>query len=98
VSEAEIHLSPSQLQRERKAAMCREYASQGDFLRYFQLENEIFRPQVTYDYTRPPHAGQLNYEVWQWPMTGEEVSVEFARFITSRRLLVEARATGTRVV
>jgi len=96
-AETEIHLSPSQLQRDRKAAMCREYISQGDFLRYFQLEKEIFRPQVTYDYTRPPHAGPLNYEAWQWPMTGEEVSAEFAKFIAARPLLGQSRATGTRL-
>ena len=93
-SDSEIHLSPSQLQMERKAAMCREYVSQSDFLRYFQLEVEVFRPQVTYDYARPPHAGLLNYEAWRWPMTGMEVSAEFAKFIASRSSLSEIRATA----
>jgi hypothetical protein len=23
-----------------------------------------------YDYSRPPHRGKLNYEAWQWPVTG----------------------------
>ena len=98
LSETEIHLSPSQVQREHKAAMCREYVSQGDFLQYFRLEKEIFRPQVTYDYTRPPHAGPLNYEVWQWSMTGAEVCAEFKNFMRYRASMVDRRATGSRLM
>lgn len=69
---------------ERKRAMCAEYPSQGDFLGTFQLEREIVRPLHAYDYTNPAHAGKLNYEVWQWHMTGEEVSREFAKFLSGR--------------
>ena len=64
----------------RKRAMCLEYASQGDFLRVFGLERETFRPQAEYDYSRPPHEGPLNYERWQWSMTGREVSESFMAF------------------
>jgi LmbE family N-acetylglucosaminyl deacetylase len=70
---------------ERKNAMCAAYPSQGDFLRTFQLEREVVRPLRAYDYTKPAHAGRLNYEAWQWQMTGEEVSEEFRRFLELRR-------------
>jgi N-acetylglucosamine malate deacetylase 2 len=68
-----------------KAAMCAEYPSQGTFLGTFQLEREIVRPVKEYDYTRPAHAGKLNYEAWQWHMTGEQVSREFERFLAGRQ-------------
>ncbi len=75
---------------ERKRAMCLSYPSQGDFLKVFGLEREIFRPQKEYDYTRPPHSGKLNYELWEWSMTGTEVSAKFAEFLEPRR----AKATA----
>ena len=61
--------------------MCMAYASQGDFLARFDLKNELVRPQFAYDYTRPPHAGKTNYEVWQWKMTSDEVCRTFAEFL-----------------
>src|SRR5262249_28750947 len=70
---------------ERKRTMCIEYRSQGDFLKVFGLERETFRPQAAYDYSHPPHEGQLNYERWQWSMTGPEVSEAFTRFLTADR-------------
>jgi N-acetylglucosamine malate deacetylase 2 len=76
----EILFEPSAAELERKRAMCLEYKSQGDFLKVFGLEREIFRPQAAYDYSRVPHDGPLNYEQWQWSMTGKEVSAAFAAF------------------
>ena len=32
---------------------------------------------------RPPHEGVLNYEAWQWPVTGRELCAEFDRFLRS---------------
>jgi LmbE family N-acetylglucosaminyl deacetylase len=69
---------------ERKRAMCAAYPSQGNFLGTFQLEREVVRPLHTYDYTQPAHEGRLNYEAWQWNMTGQQVSDEFRRFLESR--------------
>ena len=69
---------------DRKLAMCREYTSQGDFLQVFDPNREIVRPLAAYDYTRPPHEGKLNYERWQWSMTGEDVSGEFRKFLEAR--------------
>jgi LmbE family N-acetylglucosaminyl deacetylase len=78
----EIYYVPISDEIVRKRAMCQEYSSQGDFLKIFGLERETFRPQAAYDYTQPPHEGQLNYERWQWPMTGSQVSAAFQAFET----------------
>jgi N-acetylglucosamine malate deacetylase 2 len=86
----ELVHSPTPEEIERKRAMCASYPSQGDFLQVFGLEREIFRPQKQYDYSRPPHDGKLNYELWQWSMTGTQVSAKFADFQRARR----ARATA----
>ena len=56
------------------------YKSQFDALPSFNSELERFRLQASYDYSRRPHPGKLNYEVWQWRMTPEEVCAAFAEF------------------
>ncbi len=76
----EVFYEPDADQLVRKRAMCLEYASQGDFLKVFGLQRETFRPQAAYDYTHPPHQGPLNYEQWQWSMTGRDVSAAFTSF------------------
>ena len=59
------------------------YKSQFDALPSFDSARERFRPQVAYDYSRPPHAGKLNYEIWQWRMTPQEVCAAFVDFSSS---------------
>lgn len=76
----EIFFEPNADELARKRAMCLEYSSQGDFLKVFGLARETFRPQAAYDYHRPPHDGPLNYEQWQWSMTGRDVCAAFAAF------------------
>jgi hypothetical protein len=44
----------------------------------FDAGHEVVRPQVKYDYGRPPHEGRTNYECWQWWMSAREVSARFA--------------------
>jgi hypothetical protein len=44
------------------------------------------RPQIAYDYSRPPHDGKLNYEAWQWTMTGEDVARAFVEFLRARNI------------
>jgi N-acetylglucosamine malate deacetylase 2 len=83
-SEEFVTGEPEELQRKR--AMCDSYPSQGSFLGTFKLERELVRPLFAYDYTRPAHSGKLNYEVWQWHMTGAEVSREFDRFLQGRKV------------
>lgn len=86
----EIVYSPTPAEIERKRAMCLSYVSQGDFLQVFGVEREIFRPQKPYDYSRPPHEGKLNYEIWQWSMTGIQVSKKLEEFQRGRK----AKATA----
>jgi N-acetylglucosamine malate deacetylase 2 len=81
----EIVYAPTPKELERKRAMCAAYPSQGDFLQVFGVERETFRPQKDYDYARPPHEGKLNYESWEWSMTGEQVSKKFAEFQKARQ-------------
>ena len=57
--------------RSRKQRMYACYASQQHMLRNFPIGVESFRPAPRYDFTCPPHPGQLFYEQFQWGMTGE---------------------------
>ena len=65
---------------EKKMRMLACYKSQFDALPSFRPELERFRRQATYDYSRRPHQGKLNYEVWQWRMAPEEVCSAFVDF------------------
>jgi LmbE family N-acetylglucosaminyl deacetylase len=78
-----IDVCPTEGEQERKREMCAAYSSQGDFLQRFEVAREIVRPQIAYDYSRPPHQGKTNYETWQWKMTAHEVSAAFAEFVAS---------------
>jgi LmbE family N-acetylglucosaminyl deacetylase len=57
-------------ERRRKAAMLACYRSQGELLREFPADVERFRAAPPYDFSRPPHAGQLLYETFGWGATG----------------------------
>jgi N-acetylglucosamine malate deacetylase 2 len=71
-------------EKEKKMAMFRAYKSQGLTLEHFRPDQETFRPLAGYDFTRPPLPWKLNYEHWQWPMTGTEVSAKFKEFLQRR--------------
>jgi LmbE family N-acetylglucosaminyl deacetylase len=78
-----VDVLPTEGELERKREMCLAYNSQGDFLQRFDIAREIVRPQIKYDYTRPPHEGKTNYEVWQWSMTARDVCAAFTDFLRS---------------
>jgi LmbE family N-acetylglucosaminyl deacetylase len=42
------------------------YASERGNLRHIRLEQEAMRPLPRHDYARPPHAGRLFYQRFQW--------------------------------
>lgn len=63
-----------------KLRMLRCYKSQFNALPSFNSELERFRPQWIYDYSQRPHSGKLNYEVWHWRMTPEEVCAALVDF------------------
>ncbi len=81
VTGAEVELRSECALLERKIAMFHAYQSQGLALESFRTDYETYRPLADYDFTRPPLPWKLNYEWWQWPMTGEEVSAAFAEFL-----------------
>jgi N-acetylglucosamine malate deacetylase 2 len=69
----------------RKKQMLGSYKSQFQSLPHFRPQLERFRGQFGYDYTQPPHEGLLNYEIWEWKMTGREVSRAFAAVLADSR-------------
>jgi hypothetical protein len=54
----------------RKRRMLDQYASQARVLRSFAGGGEHFRLAPDYDFTLPPHLGELYYEMFDWGMTG----------------------------
>jgi LmbE family N-acetylglucosaminyl deacetylase len=68
----------------KKVEMLRTYKSQRLVLDGFRPEIEQFRPVMNYDFRRPPFPWKLNYEVWEWAMTGDEVAAEFASYLRAR--------------
>ena len=65
----------------KKVEMFHTYKSQKLVLDGFRPQIEQFRPVIDHDFTRPPLPWRLNYEVWEWPMTGEQVSGAFASYL-----------------
>jgi LmbE family N-acetylglucosaminyl deacetylase len=84
--ETVLEIRPEEMRIKRQ--MLAAYGSQHPFLGQFDPAREHFRPQHAYDYSHPPHPGHLNYEAWQWPVTGEEVCGAFARFLQERQARV----------
>ncbi|HEX2973644.1 MAG TPA: PIG-L family deacetylase [Tepidisphaeraceae bacterium] len=78
---ATVVLSDAERQSKRRLLDC--FVTQRETLKYFPIEVERFRLAPTYDFTQPPHAGKLFYELYPWGMTG-------ARF---RQLAKEAMAS-----
>ena len=64
-----------------KRRMVGAYASQAGALESFNLEVERFRPSASYDFLRPPRAGVINYEVWQWPVNAALLCGAFAALL-----------------
>jgi LmbE family N-acetylglucosaminyl deacetylase len=74
---SEVTLCSTARELGRRAEMLAAYASQQDAPNFISASMELFRPQPTYDYCRPPHPGLLNYELWGWPMSATEVCGAF---------------------
>lgn len=81
---AEIELSVAGEELQKKLAMFHSYKSQKLTLGTFRPELEKFRPLFSYDFTRRPMPWKLNYEVWQWQMTGDEVAAAFSEYLEQR--------------
>jgi N-acetylglucosamine malate deacetylase 2 len=81
-AEPAISLHPTRDEVARNHRALQAYASQGNFGGIASLD-ETFRPLPHYDYTRRPHEDVLNYESWQWTMTGDHVCSEFRAYLNS---------------
>lgn len=75
-----VRLHPTADEIALKQQALEAYPSQGNFPAAISSADESFRPLPNYDYTLPPHEDVLNYESWQWPMTGKQVSA-FAAYL-----------------
>jgi len=90
-TEATLKLAAAERARKRRALAL--YASEKANLGYVASERECFRPLAAYDYARPPHAGRLWYERFQWvpfrhPQVdftqGREVSAAICAYLGAR--------------
>lgn len=69
---AGIRLGLSRAERDLKRRMMETFSTQEETLRAFlPPRDERFRPAPACDFTRPPHDGRLQYEIWGFPITGE---------------------------
>ena len=75
-----INLDDEQILRKQRMYDC--YATQQEVLAQFPIGIERFRVAPCYDFTQPPHAGPLWYEILGFPIDGE----------TWRRVAAEAYA------
>jgi LmbE family N-acetylglucosaminyl deacetylase len=74
-------LQPTEQEVDGKRRMLAAYESQGDIVSHFDINLERFRPLADYDFSRPPLPGILNYEAWQWQVTGGQVAEAFTNFL-----------------
>lgn len=63
-TEREIVLDSAERRRKQQALAI--YESERGNLGHVQTEREAFRPLANCDYSRPPHAGKLFYQRFQW--------------------------------
>jgi LmbE family N-acetylglucosaminyl deacetylase len=72
--------------RERKLMMMECYASQRNVLQSFSKDREKFRKAPTYEFTYPPHDGNLWYEIMGWGTTGKHWRFLAAKFLNENLL------------
>jgi LmbE family N-acetylglucosaminyl deacetylase len=63
-----LQLTPADSLRKRRMIDC--FLSQRELLAEFAVETESFREAPQYEFTRPPHRGELHYERLGWKITG----------------------------
>lgn len=76
-----ITLALSREELARKREIWSRYASQTEVLSAFTVERELYRPAPPYDFSQPPHSGQLNYEAWEWKVRPVELIEAFAALV-----------------
>jgi N-acetylglucosamine malate deacetylase 2 len=76
--------------RRRKQQMFDCFMTQRATLGCFTIQDERFRLAPEYDFTEPPHSGQLFYERFDWGMTGERFRALAQEALQDLRLGVAA--------
>ncbi len=69
-SPGEVRFELTAAQKRLKQRMFDCFTSQLHVLADFRIDREAFRPAPSYDFTQPPHPGQLHYEQFDWGVTG----------------------------
>ncbi len=65
-----VDLTPAEQELKTRMADC--FATQLSILRLFlPAVHETFREAPACDFTKPPHEGPLQYERWDFPITGK---------------------------
>ncbi len=77
-------LTPDQSRRKRDLLAC--FRTQAETLTQFGNDRELFRYAPPYDFTQPPHTGQLLYEEFGWGVTGVRFRELAAAALESLRL------------
>ncbi|HET9212999.1 MAG TPA: PIG-L family deacetylase [Thermoanaerobaculia bacterium] len=68
----ETRLTLTDGERSLKQSMIEAFSTQKETLRAFlPPRDERFRPASSHDFTRPPHEGRLQYEIWGFPIDGK---------------------------
>jgi len=68
---------PSKTELLQKRRMAASHRSQRHVLEEFDLHVEAVRPQPAYDFSQPPHAGRVNYEIWGWDIRASDLCAAF---------------------
>jgi LmbE family N-acetylglucosaminyl deacetylase len=71
VATTEVTRQLSAAERADKQALLDCFTTQRDTLKYFDPGIERYRIAPAYDFTQPPHEGELFYERFPWGMTGD---------------------------
>lgn len=68
--EASVAVALTLGQQQEKRRMLNCFRSQQQVIQRFPIDQELFRPMREYDFSKPPHAGPLYYEIrqhgWTW--------------------------------
>jgi len=70
----------TETERLNRSVLIANYASQTDLGEFIKSRAETFRPQKKYDYSKPPHEGELNYQAWSWPICPQDLCRQFEEF------------------
>jgi hypothetical protein len=93
-SEEVIVLDPAE--RRLKRELLALYHSERGNLRHIGTEVESLRPLARYDYARPPHAGRLFYQRFQWvPFRHPRIDFDRPEAVCAALMAARSRTRGS---